>query len=50
LSIFLVPILELQHALYPEVLRAKERTPILSLFAVVTFGLVFESIKELGGV
>jgi hypothetical protein len=28
----------------------KEGTPIPSLFDVFTFGLAFESIKELGGV
>jgi len=50
LSIFLVPIPEFQHApLPPEVLQARERTPILFPSIVFTFGLVVESIKELGG-
>jgi hypothetical protein len=44
------PILELQHAfLPPKVLWATERAPTLSPSIVFTFGLVVESIKELGG-
>jgi hypothetical protein len=35
--------------LYPEVLQVKERAPTLSLFVVFIFGLIIESIKELGG-
>jgi hypothetical protein len=34
----------------PEVLRARECTPTPSPSVVFTFGLVFESIEELGGV
>jgi len=34
----------------PKVLRARERAPITSPFVVITFGLVVESIQELGGV
>jgi hypothetical protein len=50
LSIFLIPIPEFQHApLPPEVLQARERTPIFFLSIVFTFGLVVESIKELKG-
>jgi hypothetical protein len=30
-------------------LQAKERAPTLPLFVVITFGLIVESIKELGG-
>ncbi len=33
----------------PKVLRARERAPTLSPFAIFTFGLVVESIKEFGG-
>jgi len=33
----------------PEVLRAREHAPIPSPFVVFTFGLIVESIKELGG-
>ncbi len=36
------------HSFTPEVLQTKERTPTLSSI-VFTFGLVIESIKELGG-
>jgi hypothetical protein len=32
-----------------KVLRIKERNPTLSPFAIFTFGLLVESIKELGG-
>jgi hypothetical protein len=35
--------------LYPEVLWTKEHTPIPSPSVVFTFGLIVESIKELGG-
>jgi hypothetical protein len=42
---------KLQHApLPPEVLRANERAPTPSPSVVFTFGLLIESIKELGGV
>jgi len=34
---------------YPKVLRAKKRAPTPSPFVVFTFGLIIESIKELGG-
>jgi hypothetical protein len=33
----------------PEMLQPKERTPISFTFVVFTFGLIVESIKELGG-
>jgi hypothetical protein len=50
LSIFLVPIPEFQHApLPPEMLQARERTPIFFPSIVFTFGFIVESIKELGG-
>jgi hypothetical protein len=50
LPIFLVPILELQHALFTlEMLLIKEHTLTLSPSVVFTFGLTVESIKELGG-
>jgi hypothetical protein len=40
----------LAHPFTFEVLQAKERAPTLSPFVVFTFGLLVESIKELGGV
>jgi hypothetical protein len=44
------PISELQHApSTPEVLRVKESAPTPSPSFIFTFGLVVESIKELGG-
>jgi hypothetical protein len=50
LSIFLVPIPELQHAPLPlKVLRAREHAPTPSPFDVFTFGLIVKSIKELMG-
>ncbi len=48
LSLVLIPILKLQHALFiPEMLQAKEHTPTPS-FVVFTFGLAFESSRSLG--
>jgi hypothetical protein len=45
----LVPISELQHALFtPEVLWTRERTPTLS-FIISTSELAFESVKKFGG-
>jgi hypothetical protein len=50
LLVVLVPILEFQHApLIPEVLQAGDRIPTSLSSVVFTFGLTFESYKQLEG-
>ncbi len=48
LVLFLVPILELQHALLPQSVVTHEAYPNSSFFRYVHLGFTFESIKELG--
>jgi hypothetical protein len=49
LSLFLVPSQNFNTPLYPQMLWAKECAPTLSPSVVFIFGLIVESIKELGG-